>query len=174
MVNFNFLLISTFKPSTHDMRRWKSARFDATARKTFVWHSCTLTNNDQQIKNSTQMYYVLLILSLLLLYFGLSHSLSFSICLNDIDSMGAVLLTSPLLNISAAVWACRGAGGVFWFPVFITHHTHHWECSAIHLIPHKLLSSNSQLTQRTVTPYSAWCVVVCVILRHESSLIFDS
>lgn len=59
-------------------------------------------------------------------------------------------------------------GGVFWFPVFITallhteycvQHTHtpHCECSAIHLILHKLFSSNNQLTQRTVIPYSACC-----------------
>jgi len=41
------------------------------------------------------MYCVLLVLSHLLPHF--------SLCLSDIDSTGAVLLTSPLLNISVSV-----------------------------------------------------------------------
>lgn len=107
-------------------------------------------------------------------FISVSHILSPSL------SAWMTLILRVLCYWLALCWIfqplCERAGGregVFWFPGFITHHTHHCECSAIHLIPHKLLSSNNQLTQRTVTPYSAWCVVFCVVLRHESSLSYS-
>lgn len=63
---------------------------------------------------------------------ALSCSLSFSVCLNDIDSTCAVLLTSPLLNISAAVWACREDGRGFLVPHLHYSSAAHWVMCSTH------------------------------------------